>query len=287
VKLLLKHGADVNARDNTLRSSLHLAEYGGDLEVAQMLVQHQADVNSRDINGKPRCTPRCTYCSKDNVHSHAWVHNFNENDVLNHVRFLFEHGAEVNRRDANNQTPLHLALGRVRSKLARILLEYGADAKAESDDGKTPLHLLLESRRHDGDALDLIWLLLEHGAEVNRRDKDKQTPLHLAMRRDWSNLALIFLERGGDANVENKNGKTPLHLLIDSEDNMTPSHLQPDFDPVLIAQALLDHGANVNAGNNVGETSLYQELEGDYYIQYDSLGMTQRLTRWRRRARTK
>jgi hypothetical protein len=52
VRLLLRHGADVNARDDARRSSLHLAEYRGELEVAQMLLKHEADINSQDNNGK-------------------------------------------------------------------------------------------------------------------------------------------------------------------------------------------------------------------------------------------
>jgi ankyrin repeat protein len=84
--------------------------------------------------------PRCTYCRNTGRGM------YNEDDVLNHARLLLEHGAEVNRRDKDNQTPLHLAMGRERFKLARILLEHGADANAENNNGKTPLHILSESR---------------------------------------------------------------------------------------------------------------------------------------------
>jgi ankyrin repeat protein len=55
VKLLLKHGADVNARDDSLTTSLHLAEDHGQLEVAQLLLKHKADVNAQDDMARLRC----------------------------------------------------------------------------------------------------------------------------------------------------------------------------------------------------------------------------------------
>ena len=100
VRLLVKYGADLNARDKSLRSSLHLAEYTGWLEVAEMLVKHQADVNSQDNNGK---TP---------LHILSECGTNNEDDVLKHARLLLEHGAEVNRRDNNGMSPLRILLER-------------------------------------------------------------------------------------------------------------------------------------------------------------------------------
>ena len=87
VRFLLDHGADVNARDGTLKTPLHLAEYGGELEVARILVEHGADVNSQDDDGK---TPldillKCRTNSED--------------DILSHKRLLVEHGAGVERRE--------------------------------------------------------------------------------------------------------------------------------------------------------------------------------------------
>ena len=85
VKFLLGHGTDVNSRNKASRSSLHLAEYGGRLEVAQMLVEHKADVNSLDDEGKAPLHILLEY----------WSHD--EGDVLNHTELLLEHGAEVDR----------------------------------------------------------------------------------------------------------------------------------------------------------------------------------------------
>lgn len=221
VKFLLENGADVNARDNTLRSSLHLlAEYGGDLEVAQMLVLQEADDDK---------TPLYTLSECD------------EEEILDHARLLLEYGADVNCRDKDNQTPLHRAIGQNRLKLAGILLEHGADANAENNSGKTPLHTLSECRIYDeddalDDALDHVILLLSYGADVNCRDKDNQTPLHLAIGQYQFILAQLLLEHGAEPNAENNNSKTPLHMLSELQ-------ISGKTDGDALNHDILEHGA--------------------------------------------
>jgi tankyrase len=46
--------------------------------------------------------------------------------------FILKHGVDANARDANNVTPLHLAL---HPDVARLLLQYGSDIYARHDKG--------------------------------------------------------------------------------------------------------------------------------------------------------
>jgi ankyrin repeat protein len=232
VTLLLKHGADVNSQDRSLISALHLAVYHGPLEVAQMLLKHKADVNSRNYRGN---TPL-------HVLSERWPGIYNQDDILNHARLLSKYGADMNRRDSRNQTPLHVAMGGDSFKLARILIEHGANAQAKDNYGMTPLHLLSASQIRDSDALDLVWLLLKRGAEVNSQGENKQTPLHLAIKGGWFQLARILLDHGADLNAADIHGTTPLHLLSASRIH--------DGDA-------LDHGADLNATDIHGTTPLH------------------------------
>ena len=238
VTLLLKHGADVNLQDRNFTSALHLAENHGELEVARLLLKYKADFNSRDINGN---TPL-------HILSGRRPGIYNEEDIFDHARLLLNYGADVNSQDNRNQTPLHVAMRKELFTLARIFIEHGANTQAEDDYGTTPLHLLSASRIHDSNALDLVWLLLGQGVEVNRLVKDKQTPLHLAMRSNWFKLALILLDHGADANAEDIHGWTPLHLLSASQIR--------DDEALNLVRPLLEHGAELNKRNNDGQTPL-------------------------------
>jgi ankyrin repeat protein len=216
VIFLLAHGADVDARDDTHRGPLHyLAEYGGGPEVAQILLDHGANVISQDINGK---TP---------LHILSESRTDNEDDVLNHASLFLERGADVNRRDEDNQTPLTLAVKRGRFKLAQFLLTRGSDPNAQNVNGKTPLHVILSERRtnNEDEVLDNVRSLLDHGAKVNIRDNDNQTPLLLAMQGNWFKLARFLLERGADRNDINADtidGKVR-RQIIDSKEKFPPS----------------------------------------------------------------
>ncbi|XP_078661472.1 2-5A-dependent ribonuclease-like [Branchiostoma floridae x Branchiostoma belcheri] len=48
VKLLIQHGADVEARDEFGRTALHLASEYGHTGIVELLIQHGADVTAKD-----------------------------------------------------------------------------------------------------------------------------------------------------------------------------------------------------------------------------------------------
>jgi ankyrin repeat protein len=47
------------------------------------------------------------------------------------VQLLIERGADVNKRDSNHQTPLHLASHHQHLKPVQVLLDHGANVNAE------------------------------------------------------------------------------------------------------------------------------------------------------------
>lgn len=180
------------------------------------------------------------------------------------IRFLQEHGADVNAQDYDHRTPLSLVMQYEASNLARFLLENGADPELKNKSGKAPLHILLgiqdygwDRRYHNaGHILVVAQLLLEHGADVNVRDDDHNTPLFLAMRHGASNLVRFLLEHGADPNLQNKEGKNPFHELLGPQDSgWTPHYHSADYICV-VARLLLEHGADVNSRDNDHNTPL-------------------------------
>ena len=121
VRLLVKCGIDVNARDYGNWTPLLGASHYGHLEVVQFLLEHGADVHASDHGGWT---------------SLQWP-SYNGDPEI--VRVLLEHGADANTRDNSNWTPLHGALQQGHGEVAQVLLEHGADVNSHDDIIQTPL----------------------------------------------------------------------------------------------------------------------------------------------------
>jgi len=303
-RLLLEHGADVNCQQDDLCTPLHLAARYGELKVAQVLLEHGADVDSRDNMGK---TP-LHLLFKSSVRDYDDIPYYDDipdyDNIPDFARLLLEHGTDVNIRDEDGNTLLHLVMNLWMYKFARILLELGADVSVENNMGKTPLHLLFEDDDPgDDDIPNFARLSLEHGADVNLRTTNEWTLLHVAVFRGWLETARMLLDHGANVNAENEQGQTPLHLVsrghyysqehgvglarmllergVDvnapDKDHDTALHSASDFGRIEIARVLLDHGANVNMENERGETPLHIVSRGKYDSQEHGVGIARLL----------
>ena len=159
--------------------------------------------------------------------------------ALDAVRFLLDHGADVNARRDDLWTPLHLAVNIGELSVAQILLERQADINLRNDAGQVPLHLLCTPETSQKDnSPDIAKLLLERGADVNERDEKNATPLHLASYNQRLKVVRVLLDHGANADAKNDKGKTPLQLALGGESQE---------DGVGVALVLLEHCAQVYA----------------------------------------
>jgi ankyrin repeat protein len=185
-RLLLEHGAIVNAHDRSHETPLHLAVSRA-YEIAELLLEHDADPNARDGDGG---TPLHRLLSRTSPEDRV--------QVLSLVQSLLERGANLNAQDIDDSTPLHLAIECGLFEVAQILLKRSAEPNVENKNGKTPLHLLLEREYPDedriGDVLVVEQLLLECGADVHAQDKENISPLQLASNHQIPEIAHIILD---------------------------------------------------------------------------------------------
>ena len=112
------------------------------------------------------------------------------------VRLELGKGADPNRKNPDDLTPLHLAVRRGHFEISRLLLQGGADPNRRQDGtGRTPLHLAVEHRRQE-----VTKLLLEQGANPNlvARYQEGKTlaPLQLAAGSGDGEIARLLLRYG-------------------------------------------------------------------------------------------
>jgi len=184
--------------------------------------------------------------------------NETEKDI---VALLIAHGADVNAKENQGRTPLHLVKNQ---DLAQLLIAQGAELNAQDNQGNTPLHQALIRRIGD-----LAKLLIVQGADVNAKKNQGKTPLHLVENQD---LAELLIAKGAELNAQDNQGSTPLHLeLIDrirdlyaqNDQSSTPSR-QVLVDTIPdITELLIVKGADPNVKDNTGTTPL------DLAIHYD------------------
>ncbi len=189
IRLLLIHGADVDAQDDSLSTPLHFASCKGLPKVAKLLLEHGANIHMHNIDGR---TP--LHCATQYKH-------------LDVMRLLLKHEADVGSRDHTQSTPLHLASCEGSFGAAQLLLEHGADVNVRDEKGGAPLHDATW-----GGHIDVMELLLEQGAEVNVQCNRGVSALHLASYEGDLDVVQLLLQHGANVDLRDLKGRAPFHV---------------------------------------------------------------------------
>eukprot|EP00299_Pterocystis_sp_00344_P019699 c9748_g1_i1.p1 GENE.c9748_g1_i1~~c9748_g1_i1.p1 ORF type:complete len:264 (+),score=43.77 c9748_g1_i1:351-1142(+) len=133
------------------------------------------------------------------------IHKSAQNGDLKAVRRCLDKQIDVNKRGAEETTPLHKAAEHGHVAVCELLLSRGADVKAKDEDGNMPLHCAA-TKGHS----PVCELLVSRGAEVKAKNTDGRTPLHSAAYNGHLKVCEMLLLRGADVKARDKYGDTPL-----------------------------------------------------------------------------
>jgi ankyrin repeat protein len=105
-RVLLEHGADVSARDDSHSTPLHLVSYMGNGKAVGLLIRHGADVNAQDERHRTplhRVVSSCLTLRREVVH------------------LLLCDGANVGAKDDKGRTPFQIASSRGLHEIAESM----------------------------------------------------------------------------------------------------------------------------------------------------------------------
>ncbi|KAJ7922682.1 ankyrin repeat-containing domain protein [Mycena leptocephala] len=187
VWLLVERGADVNTRAGDFGTALNIASHYGDYELARLVIEHGAKL-SVPKRWKGPCYPV------------APLYEAASKGHIDICRLLLERGADVNEKETDGYTALHVASDQY--AIWRLLLEHGADVNLKTKDGWTALHAASMYG-----AYETCCLLLEHGADVNasgecRHWSGGHNALDNASRGGYHRLCQLLIEHGADVNAD-------------------------------------------------------------------------------------
>ena len=170
ITFLLKHGADVNAKDRNGGQPLHYLvstwrseeNIKTSIQVISLLLKHGADVNAKDNRGN-------TALRGSNLRN------------LEIITFLLKHGADVNAKNDRGSTILHRS-NHMSLEIISLLLKHGADINVKDKQEETPLYSLISgaSESHCRTLFEQVKLLIRFGANSKISNNEGKTPLFQA-----------------------------------------------------------------------------------------------------------
>jgi ankyrin repeat domain-containing protein 50 len=203
-RLLLRHGASVNARGSggARSTALSAAVLEGQEAIVRLLISRSADMEMANVHGYTPLVLAIIF----------------EHDTM--VKLLLHANADINRRGPKGEAPLHLAARRGFEGIADLLLQSNADVDATSDSGATPLMVAVENRKES-----IIRALLKKGANPSLAAEGRKTPLQEAFASVMARIVLLLLHYGAPARELYGTDGGPLWEAIDEGNEDTVRRL--------------------------------------------------------------
>jgi len=256
---LFKDGLSINAIiDDYNTSVLHEACHRKRFEVAKYLIEQGAEINTMTTEGSG-------YVAKTPL-QHALQNKY---DPL--ILLLLEKGADVNTRNSNNDTVLHMAISNLKNtdqvensnsnpkKIIQELLAKNVNVNEADASGLTPLYKACEKGE-----LEVIKWIVEKKGDLNAFGRYGRPPLLAAVSQGNLEIVRFLFEKGvnpkpQEPKSENSLGpestwETPLSIAAGSHKVYSDKEWKPNPEMIRFLHA---NGADINQKNKYQETPLH------------------------------
>ncbi|KAJ7291478.1 hypothetical protein C8J57DRAFT_1458321 [Mycena rebaudengoi] len=241
VRLLIKHGANVNAAGGSYGNALHTAAAMGHVSVVQELIANGIDVN---VRGRPYSSALnaalerghegvavlliengavhddrtlqvalkkghntvAQLLIKKGTNTRSSLHAASAIGDIAVVQFLIEHGVDVNLEGGKYGTALRAASAKGKAEVVQLLLDNGADVNLQGGHYGTALH----AASAQGD-ITVMQLLLNNGADVNLLGRHYETALQAASAKGDAEVVQLLLDHGADVGAQRGHYGTALN----------------------------------------------------------------------------
>ena len=241
VRLLLEEGADPNLEREGDGTIAHIfrtpLQHAASISKASMLIDAGAKVNT--VSGWLGTA----------LHVAIYAGGKQQSSM---IKFLTEHGADVNKVAENGVSPLCYAGREGDLGAAKLLIEAGADLDSVDNIGHSTLHMAI-CKSESG--MGIFDFLVDLGADPLLLDLRGCNGLHYAGRANNLGALRKILEREPDVNVTDDYGWTPLHWAAASTRKTAK-----------VIKILLDEGCNKELKDKAERTAL------DLATMFDNTG---------------
>jgi len=191
------------------------------------------------------------------------------------MKYLIEHGADVNKEGNCKKIPLHIAFENKNEDLAKYLIDHGASTDDPkilwvaviNNISKTTIKYLIEHNINiinpqksyyyknvpiikaiEKNSESIVKLLVDYGIEINfNYDTPNYSPLGLAFKKRNENIIKYLIEHGADINA-NLFDEKPLTLALKSYNES-------------FIKYIIDKGADVNYHDKFNQTPLFYAVD--------------------------
>lgn len=195
-------------------------------------------------------------------------HHSSLDHAKNVRKLVLDQSLNLNERDDDENTALHIAIHARKLKHVKVLLEAGASCRIRCD-GSLPVHAAISIgslRAHRQFAYECLVALHEHGADLTVKDDAVHTPLYLACMFNHPQIVSYILS--------DEEGLSTLNTRADRAGNR-PLHAAAKFD-TLDNPSVSKAAASIATGQTQPGPPLYNSalLDDQVVIQHSISGLS-------------